>query len=55
MYGAFTKTKLEGERGYNYKFSYTGNGGNRWDTMNANYFGFTLGKIMDGNAQKIKT
>lgn len=44
MYGAFTKTKLEGERGYNYKFSYTGNGGNRWDNMDANYFGFTLGK-----------
>ena len=45
MYGAFTKTKLEGERGYNYKFSYTGNGNDRWDAMNAgSTFSFTSGK-----------
>ena len=42
---SFTKTKLEGERGYNYKFSYTGNGNDRWDSMNAgSTFSFTVGK-----------
>ena len=40
----FTKTKLEGERGYNYKLSYTGTGGNMWASMNAGYFSFTVGK-----------
>lgn len=45
MYGAFTKTKLEGERGYSYKFSCTGDGNNRWDNMNAgSTFSFTAGK-----------
>lgn len=40
----FTKTKLEGERGYNYKLSHTGSGGNMWASMNAGYFSFTVGK-----------
>lgn len=40
----FTKTKLEGERGYNYKLSYTGTGGNMWFNMNTGYFSFTAGK-----------
>lgn len=45
MSGSFTKTKLEGERGYNYKFSCTGDGNNRWDNMNAgSTFSFTAGK-----------
>lgn len=43
--GGFTRTKLEGERGYNYKFSYTGTGGNTWVAMNAgSSFSFTAGK-----------
>lgn len=43
-YNQFTKTKLEDERGYNYKLSYTGTGGNSWKSMNAGYFSFTVGK-----------
>ena len=42
--GHFTRTKLEGERGYNYKLSYTGTGGNSWQSMDAVYFSFTVGK-----------
>lgn len=41
----FAKTKLENERGYNYKLTYTGNGNNRWPSMNAgSTFSFTIGK-----------
>ena len=40
----FTKTKLENERGYNYKLSYTGSGGDAWHTIYANNFSFTPGK-----------
>lgn len=40
-----TKTKLTDERGYNYKFSYTGNGNNNWFSMNTGKtFPFTVGK-----------
>lgn len=40
----FTKTKLEGERGYNYKLTYTGTGNNNWPSMKAVNFSFTAGK-----------
>ena len=40
----FTKTKLEGERGYNYKLTYTGTGNNNWPNMKAGNFSFTAGK-----------
>ena len=40
----FTKTKLEGERGYNYKLTYTGTGNNNWPSMKAGNFSFTAGK-----------
>ena len=43
--GTFTKTKLENERGYNYKLSYTGTGSNKWFSMNTgSTFSFTAGK-----------
>lgn len=40
----FTMTALENERGYNYKFTYTGNGDNSWPSMNAGNYSFTAGK-----------
>lgn len=42
--GNFTRTKLEGERGYNYKLTYTGTGNNNWPNMKAGNFSFTAGK-----------
>ena len=43
--GNFTRTKLEGERGYNYKLTYTGTGNNDWHNMNTgSTFSFTAGK-----------
>lgn len=42
--GNFTRTKLEGERGYNYKLTYTGTGNNDWHNMKAGNFSFTAGK-----------
>lgn len=42
--GSFTRTKLEGERGYNYKLTYTGTGNNNWPNMKAGNFSFTAGK-----------
>ena len=40
----FTRTKLEGERGYNYKLTYTGTGNNNWFNLKAGNFSFTAGK-----------
>ena len=42
--GSFTRTKLEDERGYNYKLTYTGTGSNNWPNMKAGNFSFTAGK-----------
>ena len=42
--GSFTRTKLKGERGYNYKLSYTGTGDYSWPNMKAGNFYFTAGK-----------
>lgn len=42
--GSFTRTKLEDERGYNYKITYTGTGSNNWLSMTAGNFSFTAGK-----------
>lgn len=43
--GSFTRTKLEDERGYNYKLSCTGIGNDRWDALNTgSTFSFTAGK-----------
>ena len=40
-----TRTKLPDERGYNYKFSYAGDGDNHWEQINiGNSFSFTAGK-----------
>lgn len=44
MDGVFTRTKLENERGYNYKYSCTGNGNNNWPYMTLPNFSFTAGK-----------
>lgn len=41
----FTKTKLENERGYNYKLTYTGTGSNTWPNIDTgSTFTFTPGK-----------
>ena len=40
----FTMTKLENERGYNYKLSVTGNGSNHWDSIVFPHFSFTANK-----------
>ena len=45
--GDFTITKLANERGYNYKFSYTGTGSNKWMSMYFPNVTFTAGKIYD--------
>lgn len=43
--GGFTRTKLEGERGYNYKLSYTGTGDDMWYALHPDStFPFTVGK-----------
>lgn len=42
--GNFTRTKLENDRGYNYKLTYTGTGSNMWFSMKAGNFSFTAGK-----------
>lgn len=40
-----TRTKLSGERGYNYKLSYTGTGSDYWVTVNTgSHFSFTAGR-----------
>lgn len=43
----FTITKLENERGYKLKYSYTGTGSNHWDCFNYGTFTFTVGKTYD--------
>lgn len=45
--GDFTITKLANERGYNYKFSYTGTGSNKWMNIYFPNVTFTAGKIYD--------
>ena len=45
--GSFTITKLANERGYNYKFSYTGTGNNEWHSFYFPNVSFTAGKIYD--------
>lgn len=45
--GSYTITKLANERGYNYKFSYTGTGGNEWYSFYFPNVSFTAGKIYD--------
>ena len=42
--GSFTRTKLADERGYNYKLTRTGNGGNSWPSLGTTTFSFTVGK-----------
>ena len=42
-----TCTKLENERGYNYKYIYTGTGTNSWKSINFPVFSFTPGKKYD--------
>ena len=42
--GSFTMTALENERGYNYKFTYTGTGESSWPSMSAENYSFTAGK-----------
>lgn len=42
-----TATKLDGERGYRYKMSYTGTGGNAWNSMGFPVFSFVAGKKYD--------
>lgn len=45
LIGSFTRTKLEGERGYNYKLSYTGTGDDMWYALHPDStFPFTVGK-----------
>lgn len=46
-HGAFSPTKLSGERGYNYKLNYTGNGGNNWHSFGFPTIPFTVGKTYD--------
>ena len=46
-HGSFTVTKLDDERGYNYKLSYTGNGGNNWHSFGFPTIPFTVGKTYD--------
>lgn len=41
---SWTKTKLENERGYNYKMTYTGTGSDSWPNMHCPTFAFTIGK-----------
>ena len=45
--GDFTITKLANERGYNYKFSYTGTGSNKWMIIYFPNVTFTAGKVYD--------
>ncbi len=40
----FKVTALGNERGYNYKFTYTGTGNNAWPAMDAGHYSFTAGK-----------
>lgn len=40
-------TKLSNERGYNWKFSYTGTGSDSWNSIRWPYVTFTAGKIYD--------
>ena len=40
-------TKLEGERGYNYKINYVGNGNNTWPCLGWKQFPFKKGKTYD--------
>ena len=42
--GSFTRTKLADERGYNYKATRTGNGGNSWPSLGTSAYSFTAGK-----------
>lgn len=42
--GSMTKTPLVGERGYNYKLSFTGTGDNTWFSIYASNFPFTAGR-----------
>lgn len=44
---SFTITKLANERGYNYKFSYTGTGKSQWHNFYFPHVSFTAGKIYD--------
>lgn len=46
-HGSITPTKLSGERGYNYKLNYTGNGNNSWPNIGWPRFAFTVGKTYD--------
>ncbi len=43
-WSSFTKTKLANERGYNFKYTYTGNGSNSWPNCGFPTFSFTIGK-----------
>lgn len=42
-----TVTQLTNERGYNYKYTYTGNGSNYWKSIQFPVFTFTAGKKYD--------
>lgn len=42
--GSFTRTKLADERGYNYKLTRTGNGGNSQPSLGTAAYSFTAGK-----------
>lgn len=46
-HGNFSPTKLSGERGYNYKLNYTGNGSNAWHSFGFPTIPFTVGKTYD--------
>lgn len=46
-YNNFTCTPLEDEPGYNYKFTYTGNGNNTWNYIRFPTVTFTAGKFYD--------
>lgn len=46
-HGGFSPTKLSGERGYNYKLNYTGNGGNNYHSFGFPTIPFTVGKTYD--------
>lgn len=41
---SWTKTKLSNERGWNYKYTYTGDGNNKWLSCEMPHYSFTAGK-----------
>jgi len=42
--GSFTRTKLDNERGYNYKLTRTGTGNSSWPSLGTSAYSFTAGK-----------